>query len=99
MLQGASTRLCPTQEREAKFEAEQERIRWEKEKEMARLRAMQERAQDHQAEQVSSLLTHNVLLCWLTRHLPHHQPSKAEAPLDVVGLLGCCRSGPAPGAR
>lgn len=44
---------CPTQEREAEFEAEQERIRREKEKEMARLRAMQERAQDHQAEQVS----------------------------------------------
>ncbi|XP_042641616.1 cilia- and flagella-associated protein 45-like isoform X2 [Tyto alba] len=37
--------------REAEFEAEQERIRWEKEKETARLRAMQERAQDHQAEQ------------------------------------------------
>ncbi|NXI59029.1 CFA45 protein, partial [Chloroceryle aenea] len=38
-------------EREAEFEAEQERIRGEKEKETARLRAMQERAQDHQAEQ------------------------------------------------
>lgn len=53
MLWGAATRLCPTQEREAEFEAEQERIRWEKEKETARLRAMQERAQDHQAEKVS----------------------------------------------
>ncbi|KAM6365092.1 cilia- and flagella-associated protein 45 [Pluvialis apricaria] len=38
-------------EREAEFEAEQERIHREREKEMARLRAMQERAQDHQAEQ------------------------------------------------
>ncbi|XP_006168906.1 cilia- and flagella-associated protein 45 [Tupaia chinensis] len=37
--------------REAEFEAEQERIRREKEKEIARLRAMQEKAQDHQAEQ------------------------------------------------
>nr|XP_012807313.1 cilia- and flagella-associated protein 45 isoform X2 [Jaculus jaculus] len=37
--------------REAEFEAEQERIRREKEKEIARLRAMQERAQDYQAEQ------------------------------------------------
>uniref|UniRef100_A0A8C3GNM8 Cilia- and flagella-associated protein 45 n=1 Tax=Cairina moschata TaxID=8855 RepID=A0A8C3GNM8_CAIMO len=38
-------------EREAEFEAEQEKIRREKEKETARLRAMQERAQDHRAEQ------------------------------------------------
>ncbi|KAM9214659.1 cilia- and flagella-associated protein 45 [Leptosomus discolor] len=37
-------------EHEAKLEAEQERIRREKEKEIARLRAMQERARDHQAE-------------------------------------------------
>ncbi|MXQ97480.1 hypothetical protein E5288_WYG005331 [Bos mutus] len=37
--------------REAEFEAEQERIRREKEKEIARLRAMQEKAQDYQAEQ------------------------------------------------
>ncbi|XP_004858801.1 cilia- and flagella-associated protein 45 isoform X1 [Heterocephalus glaber] len=37
--------------REAAFEAEQERIRREKEKEIARLRAMQEKAQDYQAEQ------------------------------------------------
>ena len=40
------------QAREAEFEAEQERIRREKEKEITRLRAMQERAQDHQAQQV-----------------------------------------------
>ena len=40
------------QAREAEFEAEQERIRREKEKEIARLRAMQEKAQDYQAEQV-----------------------------------------------
>lgn len=96
---GAAMMLCPTQEREAEFEAEQERIRREKEKEMARLRAMQERAQDHQAEQVSGVLTHNVLLCWLAHHLPRHRPSKAKAPLDVVGLLGRCRSAPAPGPR
>ncbi|XP_006990630.1 cilia- and flagella-associated protein 45 isoform X3 [Peromyscus maniculatus bairdii] len=37
--------------REAEFEAEQERIRREKEKEIARLRAMQEKAQDYRAEQ------------------------------------------------
>ncbi|XP_012517302.1 PREDICTED: cilia- and flagella-associated protein 45 [Propithecus coquereli] len=39
------------QAREAEFEAEQERIRREKEKEITRLRAMQEKAQDYQAEQ------------------------------------------------
>ncbi|XP_025029936.1 cilia- and flagella-associated protein 45 [Python bivittatus] len=37
--------------REAEFEAEQEKIRREKEMETARLRALQEKAQDHQAEQ------------------------------------------------
>ncbi|XP_037362590.1 cilia- and flagella-associated protein 45 [Talpa occidentalis] len=37
--------------REAEFEAEQERIRREKEMEITRLRAMQEKAQDFQAEQ------------------------------------------------
>ncbi|KAL1769623.1 cilia-and flagella-associated protein 45 isoform X2 [Sigmodon hispidus] len=37
--------------REAEYEAEQERIRREKEKEIARLRAMQEKAQDYRAEQ------------------------------------------------
>ncbi|KAF5915427.1 hypothetical protein HPG69_003936, partial [Diceros bicornis minor] len=37
--------------REAEFEAEQERIRREKEKEITRLRALQEKAQDYQAEQ------------------------------------------------
>ncbi|CAO2638437.1 Cilia- and flagella-associated protein 45 [Lemmus lemmus] len=37
--------------REAEFETEQERIRREKEKEIARLRAMQEKAQDYRAEQ------------------------------------------------
>lgn len=42
------------QAREAEFEAEQERIRREKEKEIARLRTMQEKAQDYQAEQVPS---------------------------------------------
>ena len=38
------------QEREQAFEREQERIRIEKEKEVARLRAQQERARDEQAE-------------------------------------------------
>uniref|UniRef100_A0ACB8G864 Uncharacterized protein n=1 Tax=Sphaerodactylus townsendi TaxID=933632 RepID=A0ACB8G864_9SAUR len=38
-------------EREAEFEAEQQRIHREKEMETSRLRALQERAQDHQAEQ------------------------------------------------
>ncbi|KAM4013241.1 cilia- and flagella-associated protein 45 isoform 2-T2 [Anomaloglossus baeobatrachus] len=37
--------------REAEYEAEQEKIKREKEKEVARLRALQERAQDHHAEQ------------------------------------------------
>ncbi|XP_066465175.1 cilia- and flagella-associated protein 45 [Eleutherodactylus coqui] len=37
--------------REAEFEAEQEKTKKEKEKEVARLRALQERDQDHRAEQ------------------------------------------------
>ncbi|KAG8560231.1 hypothetical protein GDO81_014851 [Engystomops pustulosus] len=37
--------------REAEYEAEQEKIKKEKEKEVARLRALQERARDHRAEQ------------------------------------------------
>ncbi|XP_072284597.1 cilia- and flagella-associated protein 45 [Pyxicephalus adspersus] len=37
--------------REAEYEAEQEKIKKEKEMEVARLRALQERAQDHRAEQ------------------------------------------------
>lgn len=49
---GSYKTFCPRQAREAEFEAEQERIRREKEKEIARLRAMQEKAQDYQAEQV-----------------------------------------------
>lgn len=40
------------QAREAEYEAEQKRIKKEKEKEVARLRALQERARDHKAEQV-----------------------------------------------
>lgn len=42
------------QAREAEYEAEQEKIRKEKEKEIARLRALQEKAQDYRAEQVST---------------------------------------------
>ncbi|KAK6469171.1 cilia- and flagella-associated protein 45-like [Huso huso] len=38
-------------EREAEYEAEQERIRKKKEQDVARLRALQERDRDHQAEQ------------------------------------------------
>ncbi|XP_030621049.1 cilia- and flagella-associated protein 45 [Chanos chanos] len=38
-------------EREAEYEAEQRRIKREKEKEVARLRALQERDRDHKAEQ------------------------------------------------
>lgn len=44
------------QARETEYEAEQEKIRREKEKEIARLRALQEKAQDYQAEQVPSSL-------------------------------------------
>lgn len=40
------------QAREAEYEAEQKQIKKEKEKEVARLRALQERARDHKAEQV-----------------------------------------------
>lgn len=40
-----------SQQREAEYEEEQTRIRKEKELEVGRLRAMQERARDHQAEQ------------------------------------------------
>ena len=43
---------CP-QEREMAYEKEHERIRVEKEKEVARLRALQERASDEQAERDS----------------------------------------------
>lgn len=50
------TAAFPAQAREAEFEAEQEKIRHEKEMETARLRALQEKAQDHQAEQVLLLL-------------------------------------------
>lgn len=46
--------LSSWQAREAEFEAEQEKIRKEKEKEIARLRALQEKAQDYRAEQVST---------------------------------------------
>lgn len=42
----------PLQEREAEHEAEQKRVKKEKELEISRLRAQQERAKDHQAEQV-----------------------------------------------
>lgn len=41
------------QEREEEFEAEQQRIKREKEKEITRLRALQQRAKDYKAEQVS----------------------------------------------
>lgn len=47
--------LCCWQAREAEFEAEQERIRREKEKEIARMRVMQEKAQDYLAEKVPVL--------------------------------------------
>jgi len=42
--------VSPHQEREAAFEEEQQRIRIQKEKETARLRALQERARDEQAD-------------------------------------------------
>lgn len=42
----------PLQEREAEHEAAQKRVKKEKELEISRLRAQQERAKDHQAEQV-----------------------------------------------
>lgn len=54
ILPRAAVLFSSWQAREAEFEAEQERIRREKEKEIARLRAMQEKAQDYQAEQVST---------------------------------------------
>lgn len=40
------------QAREAELEKEQQRVRKEKEAEIARLRALQEKAQDYRAEQV-----------------------------------------------
>lgn len=54
--------FCPAQAREAEYEAEQEKIRKEKELETARLRALQEKAQDHQAEQV--YFGHSCLQVW-----------------------------------
>lgn len=49
---GTLQSLSCWQAREAEFEAEQERIRREKEKEIARMRVMQEKVQDYLAEQV-----------------------------------------------
>ena len=46
-------------EREQAFEKEQERIRTEKEREVARLRALQERARDEQVGLVLNLLTND----------------------------------------
>lgn len=51
----ASEAFSSWQAREAEYEAEQEKIRKEKEKEIARLRALQEKAQDYRAEQVELL--------------------------------------------
>lgn len=44
----------PLQEREAEYEAQQKRVKKEKELEITRLRAQQERAKDYKAEQVSA---------------------------------------------
>lgn len=57
--------MWPLQEREAEYEAEQRRIKREKEKEVARLRALQEREKDHKAEQVSSTKV-SFVSQWLT---------------------------------
>ena len=56
-------------EREAEYEAEQERIRKEKEKEVARLRALQERARDHQAEQDALRAKRNQVCVFLQCYL------------------------------
>ena len=45
--------ICCVQQREEEQEAEQNMLKMEKEKEVARLRAQQERAQDKQAGKVS----------------------------------------------
>ena len=52
------------QRREEEQQAEQERIKAEKELEVARLRAQQERAQDKQAEKVRDMYEHSHI--WLT---------------------------------
>ncbi|XP_047640147.1 cilia- and flagella-associated protein 45 isoform X2 [Phacochoerus africanus] len=57
--------------REAEFEAEQERIRREKEKEISRLRALQEKVQDYQAEQhnLAARDIRGASQCWLAQSL------------------------------
>ena len=51
-------------EREEAFEKERERVWIEKEKEIARLRAQQERAKDKQAEKVIFLLPDTLTKCF-----------------------------------
>lgn len=46
------------QEREAEYEAEQRRIKKDKELEIARLRARQEKAKDYKTEQVLKVSSH-----------------------------------------
>lgn len=50
------TCVSSLQEREEAYQREQEKIRIEKEKEIARLRAQQERAKDKQAEKVGIVI-------------------------------------------
>lgn len=72
------------QEREAEYEAEQKRVKKERELEITRLRAQQQRARDHRAEQVSQ-----TRLAW---------PGLAWPP--QFGQLCLCRAtGRAPGTE
>lgn len=64
----------PLQEREAENDAEQKRGRKEKELEIARLRAQQERAKDYKAEQVS-LIRRVVLSVWSSASVARHRTS------------------------
>lgn len=61
--------VCLAQAREAEFEAEQQRIHREKEMETARLRALQEKAQDHQAEQVPHRPKRHLSSLWPCLHI------------------------------
>lgn len=69
-----SERWPPLQEREAENDAEQKRGRKEKELEIARLRAQQERAKDYKAEQVS-LIRRLVLSVWSSASVARHRTS------------------------
>ncbi|XP_075396548.1 cilia- and flagella-associated protein 45 [Tenrec ecaudatus] len=71
--------------REAEFEAEQERIRRDKEKEITRLRALQEKAQDYQAEQDALRAKRNQEVA--DREWRRKEKEKAQKRLETEAML------------